>query len=213
MRRKTIFILVGAALAVAVLAVILGQTFGEQVLPSPDVTESPTTEPSPESDIPEGFTRFEDADAGFAMAYPEDWERVSASDETIRLVVTPNDRDSILVRALTLDVEVGAEDLASVRSFTDDIVGVSEDGEDGEEGEEGVELLAEPAQVEVGGLPGIYYLYNFDDADTGEEGVHSHYFLFDGDTMFAVVLQALPTERFVPLAPTFDSVMNTFEPM
>lgn len=211
MQRKTVYILVGAFVLVAAVAAIIGGLLaGERFLGAPAAPDeepeaSPTSEPTPDPQATDDFTRFEDEDAGFAVSYPAAWERLDSRDPNVRLLVTPNGSDSVLVRAVILDGEVGEEDLADIRTLTDELV-------EGAEGDD-IEPLAQPTQVEVGGLPGIYYLYTFADAESGEEGVHAHYFLFDGATMFTVVLQALPVERFDPLAPTFDEVMDTFEPL
>lgn len=160
------------------------------------------TDSSPTDETARGFTEFRDEEAGFAISYPADWQRVAVDDPQVRLLVTPDrTTDSILVRVLELDAEVTADDLAGVRSLTDEIV----------QGGDSVTLRSDPTQIEVGGLPGIFYLYTFQDADADQEGVHLHYFLFDGATMITVVMQALPTEDFPALAPTFDAVMNSFE--
>lgn len=207
MQRRTVFILFGAAVVLAaVTAIVVGQLAGERLVgPTPEEPPEaePTPDPTPDRAAPEDFTRVEDREAGFAVSYPADWERLEVDDPHVRLLVTPNRADSILVRVVPLDAEITEEDLPAVRTFTDELV----------EGEDIEHLMDDPTQVEVGGLPGIYYLYTFVDEDTDEQGVHAHYFLFDGATMFTVVLQALPLERFDPLAPTFDAVMATFEPL
>ncbi len=206
MQRRTVFILFGGAVVLAaVAAIVIGQLAGERLVgptPGEPPEAEPTPDPTPDREVPEDLTRVEDEEAGFAISYPADWERLEVDDPNVRLVVTPNGADSILVRVVPLDAEITEEDLPAVRTFTDEFV----EGED-------IEHVTEPTQVEVGGLPGIYYLYTFADADADERGVHAHYFLFDGATMFTVVLQALPLERFDPLAPTFDAVMDTFEPL
>lgn len=188
--RRTLMLFVGAVAAGVVL--IVAATAGERLVGDSSLTDR---------DTPGNFTEFRDEEAGFAISYPTDWQQVTVEDPQVRLLVTPDRTDSILVRVVELEAEVTVDDLSAIRSLTDEIV---------QEGES-VEIRSDPTQIEIGGLPGIFYLYTFEDADTEEEGVHLHYFLFDGATMFTVVMQALPTEDFPALAPTFDAVMNTFE--
>jgi hypothetical protein len=64
--------------------------------------------------------------------------------------------------------------------------------------------------VRQAGLPGYFYFYSFKDPASGQEGVHSHYFLFKGPTMISFVFQALPKDDFQRLANVFDEVIGTF---
>lgn len=205
--------LFGAAF-VAGLIIVVGSAAGERFLALPDVegpTDGPTDRdvpvepspipsPSPPPDLGE-FTEYRDDEWGFAVSYPSDWQIIQRDDPSVRLLVTADGEDSLLVRAVTLDAPVTEEDLPDVRALTDEIVLSGE----------GVEVLADPSRVDLGGLPGIYYLYTFTDVGSDQEGVHLHYFLFDGDTMITIVLQALPTDDLEPLAPTFQAVIESFE--
>lgn len=192
--------LFGAAF-VASLIIVTGSAVGERFMALPDVESSREPAPPPAPQEPVEFTEFSDEEFGFAVSYPSDWERIDTADPTLRLVVTPNGRDSVLLRVVGLDAPVSTEDLPSVRTLTDEIV---RDGD-------GVEILAEPTAVELDGVPGLYYVYTFTDDASGEQGVHLHYFLFDGDTMITIVLQALPAENLQPLTPTFQAVIDSFE--
>lgn len=210
MRRN--LMLFGAAFA-AGLIIVVGATAGERLFDVPGLAEpaqpdaAPTSPTEPVQPVPTpadvgDLTEFRDEEWGFAVSYPSSWEQVATdNDPSARLLATLNGADSILVRAVTLDVEITEDDLADVRAFTDTLV---LDGD-------GVEVLAEPSGVVVGGLPGIYYLYTFTDAASDQEGVHLHYFLFDGDTMITIVLQALPSANLDPLAPTFQAVIESFD--
>ena len=62
-----------------------------------------------------------------------------------------------------------------------------------------------------GGLPGYFYFYSFKDPASGQEGVHTHYFLFKGSTMISVVFQALPKDSFQGLAHLYDDVIGSFK--
>lgn len=197
--------LVLAMLAVALLGggMFLGrQLFSvEDFAPDPaPPSASPSASPSPSPTAPEGFVVYEDAEAGFSLAYPKTWNRLESADPQIRLIATPNQRDSLLVRVFQPGFAVTADNLHQARTLTDSLVDAGR----------GVKILAEPEQITLGGLPGYFYFYTFKDSETGKKGVHSHYFLFDGETMVTIVFQALPAPRFPRLAPVFDEIANSF---
>lgn len=150
------------------------------------------------------LVEFRDEQRGWAIAYPKTWNRLQSKDIDVALVVSErppevNTGGSILARAVTLGAPVDESRLAAARAVTDQIVNG-----------EGVQLLAEPAAVHQGGLPGWFYFYSFSDPATGQEGVHSHYFLFKGSTMISFVFQALPKDAFGGLANLFDDVIGSF---
>lgn len=179
----------------------LGILAGERLLPGPEPQESPpaaTVTPSPET--PEDFVEFRDEETGFVVAYPPDWEQLEVQDAQVRLLVTLNNRDSFLVRAVPLEEEITVEEVPAMRPMTDEIVTSSE----------GVEVHIPAQPIVVDEVPGYFYLYSFNDEASGERGVHSHYFLFHGDTMITLVFQALPEERFEELADTFDRIAESF---
>jgi eukaryotic-like serine/threonine-protein kinase len=200
-------------LGVAAVALLLGGMFvGRQLVPqpnfdaapetpapspSPGASPTPTTSPAP---VPDGFVLFEDEEAGFSVAYPGSWERLESSDPQVRLVATPNGRDSLLVRVLQPGFAVTEDNLRQAKTLTDSLVRAGRN----------VKILAKPEPIRLGGLPGLFYFYSFRDSGTGKRGVHSHYFLFRGETMITIVFQALPTKSFPELAPIFDQVANSF---
>ncbi|HVM00978.1 MAG TPA: PsbP-related protein [Egibacteraceae bacterium] len=195
---RRVLILFGVAFVAGLVAVVAA-TAGERLITGPDVAGPPDTSTAGDG---EAFASFTDERTGFSLSYPADWRRVPVGSPAVRLLVAPPDGDdSILVRVVTLEADVTGDDLPAVRTFTDQLV---------REGET-VEVLGDPTRVEIGGLPGIQYLYTFEDAESGRQGVHSHYFLFDGSTMYTIVLQALPVERFAELAPAFRVVIDSFE--
>ncbi|MBA2496031.1 MAG: hypothetical protein H0V33_02855, partial [Acidimicrobiia bacterium] len=159
----------------------------------PEVT-STTTEPFE-------LAEYEDSEAGFSFSYPAEWERLelTGDDPTVRLVLSAGGQDSLLVRVEPLEGEVVTDQqLIDFNAVTDALIA-----------DEGARVLQEQ-QVELGGLPGFYYLYQFTDEETGLEGAHVHYFLFQGSTMYVLVFQALPTVNFEPLVPAFDVVTESF---
>ncbi len=107
----------------------------------------------------------------------------------------------MLVRASELQEAVGPQQLPSARQVTDKLVTSNKS----------VQMIAEPRQIELGGLPGFFYYYSFKDAASGQEGAHSHFFLFNGKTMISMVFQTLPRERFASTAPTFDKISASFQ--
>lgn len=201
----------GGRLALVVLGLVVvaallaaGAILGRRLVPTGGVaavtSPSPTSTASPTPSAPAGFTSFADDVSGVHLSYPSGWQTLSSNDPQVRFIATPNGKDSVLVRVLQPRFTVTAENLAEARVLTDGIVRSSR----------GVRMLTEPAQIELGGLPGYYYLYSFQDERSGRKGVHAHYFLFEGDTMITLVFQALPGQRFVRLAPTFDAIANSF---
>ncbi len=156
------------------------------------------------STVPGDLVEFRDEKAGWAISYPKSWNRLQSSDADVVLVVSENPPElntggSILARDLQLGTPVDESKLPAAREVTDKIV----------TGGEGIRLLAEPAVVNQGGLPGYFYFYSFKDPTTGQEGVHSHYFLFKGSTMISFVFQALPKEKFQALAHLYDEVIGS----
>lgn len=160
------------------------------------------------SDAPDSggdLVEFRHEQAKFAISYPKAWIRPASSDPQIALIAAEKDPaenqgGSILVRVTALEAAVGREQLGEARKATDAIVASGE----------GVELKAEPAEIEQGGLPGFYYFYTFQDPVSGRRGAHAHYFLFQGQTMVSLVFQALPEEDFIRLAPLLDRVAGSF---
>jgi hypothetical protein len=149
---------------------------------------------------PAGFSDFRSEQAGFELAYPSTWSKLSPKDPQVLLLVSQGTQEAFLVRASQLPEAVGPQQVPAARQVTDQLVTA----------DKSVQLVAEPKQIELGGLPGLFYFYNFKDAATGQEGTHSHYFLFNGKTMISLVFQALPKERFAESAKTFDNIISTF---
>ena len=63
----------------------------------------------------------------------------------------------------------------------------------------------------VDGMPGYYYLYTFNEAETGAEGAHAQYFLFRGRNMYTLVFQALPPRASSRLSRVFDQMAESFQ--
>jgi hypothetical protein len=147
---------------------------------------------------------FRDEKAGWGISYPKDWNRLEAKDADIALVVSEkpvdqNSGGSILARNLPLGAPVSDANLAAAKEVTDRIVTG-----------DGIQHITQPQVLHQAGLPGYVYFYSFKDSASGQQGVHSHYFLFKGTTMISFVFQALPDNDFRRLANLYDSVINSF---
>jgi len=148
---------------------------------------------------------FRHDQAGFALSYPKGWVRPQSSDPQVVLIAAENEPaenrgGSILARVSALEAPVGREQLAEVRTVTDAIVRLGNN----------VEVKTDPTEIDQAGVPGLYYLYTFEDPVSRQRGAHSHYFLFHGKTMVSLVFQALPAEDFSRLAPLLDRVAHSF---
>ena len=147
---------------------------------------------------------FRNDKAGWAISYPRSWNRLEPKDEHVALVVSEkpaeqNTGGSILARDVPLGAPVNDANLAAAKEVTDRLVTG-----------EGIQHITEPKVIHQGGLPGLFYFYKFRDAASGQEGVHSHYFLFKDATMISFVLQALPSDAFQGLANLYDNVIGSF---
>jgi hypothetical protein len=191
---------VGAAVLGGALVVGLAVAAGRNSVDSPKKVTTTTA-----STVPGGLVEFRDAKAGWAISYPKNWNLLQSNNADVVLVVSEkppelNNGGSILARDLTLGAPVDDAKLPAAKEVTDKIV----------TGGEGIQMLAQPTIIHQGGLPGYFYFYSFKDPATGQEGVHTHYFLFKGSTMISFVFQALPKDNFQPLAHLFDQVIGSF---
>ena len=191
---------------VVALVLVVGGAFlaGKSMVGSrkqPAASESTVTATaSPRAELVE----FRDDKNGWAISYPKSWIRLQPKEAEVTLVVSEkpaeqNTGGSILARGLTLAAPVTEANLAAAKEVTDGIVTG-----------EGIRHITEPKVVRQAGLPGYFYFYSFEDPASGQEGVHSHYFLFKGPTMISFVFQALPKDDFQRLANLFDEVIGTF---
>jgi hypothetical protein len=199
----TKYVKVGAAVLGGVLVVGIAVAAGRSTVSSPKKASQSTTTTA--STVPGSLVEFRDDKAGWAISYPKNWNRLQSQDADVVLVVSEkppelNNGGSILARDLPLGTPVDEAKLPAAREVTDKIV----------TGAEGIQMLAQPTVIHQGGLPGYFYFYSFKDPATGQEGVHTHYFLFKGSTMISFVFQALPKDNFQPLAHLFDEVIGSF---
>jgi hypothetical protein len=210
-KRRVAVIAVGAVLAVGLgtSAAIWGPELFASSLPgkATNTANSASTgnttgkaADTPAKALPAGFSQFRSDHAGFEMGYPSNWTKLNPKDPQVLLLLAQGTQDSLLVRESELPEPVGPQQLPSARQVTDKLVTSNKS----------VQMITEPKQIELGGLPGFFYFYSFKDATSGQEGAHSHFFLFNGKTMISMVFQTLPRERFASTAPTFDKVAGSF---
>ncbi|MBV9728274.1 MAG: hypothetical protein JO309_02445 [Pseudonocardiales bacterium] len=197
-------IVIGVLLAVGLgtSAAIWGPGFFARAQPAQGTTAANTTNQANSStkSKPAGFSEFRSEQAGFELAYPSTWTKLSPKDPQVLLLLSQGTQDSFLVRASELQEPVGPQQLPAARQMTDKIVTSNKS----------VQLVTDPKQIELGGFPGFFYFYSFKDPATGQEGAHSHFFLFNGKTMISMVFQTLPKERFSESAKTFDQIVGSF---
>ncbi|MGH4010994.1 MAG: hypothetical protein ACRDTH_23025 [Pseudonocardiaceae bacterium] len=197
-RRRVLAIAIGVLLVAGLAS---GLVVGRVMLaPEEPAKATNAAANSPTGAKPADFTAFRSELAGFELAYPTSWSKLNTNDPQILLLASQGTQDSFLVRSLELQAPVGPKELPAAKQLTDQIVTSNET----------VQMVTEPKQIELGGLPGFFYFYSFKDPSSGQEGAHSHYFLFNGKTMISLVFQSLPKEHFPTSAPTFDKITSTF---
>lgn len=156
---------------------------------------------------------FTDKKGGIKLSYPESWKQIEnnsridiSSDEAseVRLIAGPaQDQPALLVRVKPLPAEIvydpnmSANDLAVIQAQLDKLIG------------DDVQIL-ERKPINDKGKLGFYYLYTLKQAATGREGVHSHYFIFDGAKLNVLVFEVFPRDDFEKFAPIFDDILESF---
>ncbi|MGB8994468.1 MAG: PsbP-related protein [Pseudonocardiaceae bacterium] len=206
LRRRRVLVIIGLLLAVGLgtSAAIFGPRLFTGIQPGQATKTANTANATNKADssaksTPAGFSEFRSEQAGFELAYPSDWTKLSAKDPQVLLLLSQGPQDSMLVRVSELQEAIGPQQLPAMKQVTDKLVASNKT----------VQMVAGPNQIELGGLPGYYYFYNFTDPATGQQGSHSHFFLFNGKTMISMVFQSLPKEHFAESAKTFDQVANS----
>ncbi len=159
------------------------------------VTTASASQPALQPARQPALQPYRDPAAGFSISHPAGWRPEAIEDGVLFRI---GGQDAVSVKRTTLAQPVSGANVADMRAVTDAVLGAPELG---------LKLL-QAAPTTLGGLPGMHYLYTFDAG--GVRGAHTHWFAFSGRTMYTVVFQALPDQRFAALAPTFDAVAATF---
>ncbi len=196
--RRRLAIAVGVLVAgLATAAVVV---FALGILPYEGPTEAANKTSSSARPTPAGFTPFRSEQAGVELAYPASWTQRPSAEARALLVSAQDEQDVLQVRAFDLPQPVERQQLAAAKQLTDQMVTANKE----------IQMLAEPKQVELGGVPGFLYLYSYKDP-SGQDGLHSHWVLFNGKTAITMVFQALPKERFANSAPIINQIAGTFQ--
>src|SRR5688500_6375245 len=208
---KPLLMRAGLVLLVVVLgtgAVFLGRAVVKKyVLDGRDIPTAPGTKP-------DETVTFTDEKGGIKVSYPETWKqiennsRIDITDDPateVRLIAGPaQDEPSLLLRVKPLPAEINydpnmsANDLGIIQGSLDKLI--SSD----------VQIL-ERKPINDKGKLGFHYLYVLKQQATGREGVHSHYFVFDGAKLNVLVCEVFPRTEFEETAPTFDRLFESFE--
>ncbi|HEU0087545.1 MAG TPA: hypothetical protein VFQ77_07825 [Pseudonocardiaceae bacterium] len=196
--KKRLLIIIAGVVVVIVLA-ILAALYGPRLLGFQEPTQGNPVN-SPAVAKPAGFTEFRNDKVGFTLSYPSSWTKLPTQDPQVLLLAANGPQDSFLVRAVELPMQIGQQEIPAAKQLTDQIVGANKTAK----------MLVPPKQIELGGLPGYWYFYSFKDETNGQQGAHSHFFLFKGNTMLTFVFQSLPIEKFQASAPTFDQITASF---
>ncbi len=146
------------------------------------------------------FTSFHDDLTRFTIQYPTSWQRAQAPVSEVRLVVTAPEGDVVSVRVNTTEQATTPQNLANLKSVSDGSIGSNPTAK-----------VLKTDAITLNGLIGYYYLYTFTDGASGLEGVHAHYFLFQGHNMYSIVFQVLPSDRFAAAAGVFDQIAQSFK--
>ncbi|MGH4013869.1 MAG: hypothetical protein ACRDSL_08045 [Pseudonocardiaceae bacterium] len=198
--RKTKLLAIVAGVLVAGGLAVPAAIFGPQMVGIEEPAEQTEANTPAQAPKPANFTEFRHEEAGIALSYPSSWVQLKTDDPQILLLASDGPENSFLLRAVELPNPVGQQELGSAKQLTDQIVGANQTAK----------MLVEPTRIELGGLPGHWYFYSFQDEASGQPGIHSHYFVFDGKTMLTLVFQTLPAEKFQESAPIFDQITSSF---
>lgn len=150
---------------------------------------------------PTEMTSFHDDVTGFTVKYPKSWNRLNVPVADIRTVLLPgfNDKNAVQIRIYPIQTVADQNNIGNFKAVTDAIVF----------GDQSNKLIQEQL-VTLNGKLTYYYLYTFHDASTNQDGVHAHYFVFEGHRFFSIVFQTLPAEEFNRLAAVYDQVAESF---
>jgi hypothetical protein len=165
---------------------------------------------TPEEETTEDYATIEDPEAGFTIKLPRDWMffEQEQADPAIRMVVgAPGTQNNLRMRVTPLEapVVINSETpesvIAELQAQFDQYI---------DQGESVKEVL-QRQRVNINGVQGWEYLYTFTDEPTGDEGVHSHFFLLGGERLYVLVFQVLPASNYEDYARTFDEIITSFQ--
>ena len=185
-RRMPTWLPLVIVLAVVALAVgaflVLNKDDDETAAPGTSTTTAADTE----------FVTVRDDEAGFTVSHPKNWVSLRPGEGEERLLVSAGGQNYFQLKVRNIDPAVVDQQIV--------------------EGLKDVRMVTEPRQFTLNGLSTYYFLYYTPvTEESPTEGVHAHYFIKNGDRLYTMVFQALPTDGFTDLAPTFDRVAESFQ--
>ncbi len=193
-------VLTGVVVLIGVMAFVLSRGAldeGEGTAPATTPTSTRTAPTIPATDL----QVYRDTETGFSVKYPKTWPKYVPPVGDIRLVVQGSEHDGFSVRILPIQTPATEENIGNFKAVTDAIVF----------GDQRNKLLQEQL-VRLNGHLTYYYLYTFEDDNSRQQGVHAHYFVFEGNRMFSLVFQSVPADDFTRQAGIFDQIAESFLP-
>lgn len=192
-------VLTGVVVLTALIAWSLSNGITRQSSGRPEPTTA-TSRPSPT--LPESeLDTFHDAATGVTVKYPKRWRRLGAPSSDVLLWLEAGGRDAMLVRLYPIPIETPAtpDNIGNLKTFTDGIIALDRDNR-----------VIQSQLVQLNGRLAYYYLYTFRDTVSGQEGVHLHWFVFEGHRIFSMVFQAVPSEDIRALEGIFNQIAASF---
>lgn len=160
---------------------------------------------TPAAGAPVGQKLLADSKAGYQLSYPAAWTEVTnevgTEAGTSGHVIRISDKNAFSIRTFPLQQAISAANVSDMRAVTDAILSDPD----------AKLTVLDVRQIEVAGLPTVYYLYYFPNGN--QRGIHAHYFVFDGKKMHALVFQVVPADSFDQYASQFDRVLASFKPL
>jgi len=146
---------------------------------------------SPQSD----FVTYRSAAGGYKISYPRTWTRIP--EPGVSLLASAGGDNAMSLRVLRLQSPVDSNNVADVKAVTDAILSAPN-----------VKLtVLDASKVNVAGIGGYYYLYTFPLGQ--QQGIHAHYFLFQGRKLTIIVFQAGSLDELRRLVPVFRRVTSS----
>ncbi|HEY2763999.1 MAG TPA: hypothetical protein VGJ13_08310 [Pseudonocardiaceae bacterium] len=198
--RKKRLVAIVAGVLVVILLGALAAIFGPGLVGYQGASNGAEPSPSSAKPAPTQLTEYRNDQAGIALSYPSTWAQLRAKDPQVLLVASEGTEGTFQLRAVQLPTVVNQQQLPAAKQLTDQIVGANKTAQ----------MLTEPKQITLGGLPGYWYLYTFKDESSGQEGAHSHFFIFKDKTMLSFVFESIPSSKFKDTAPNFDQIAASF---
>lgn len=178
------FVIVLAVIALAVGAFLIFGKDDDEDVATPNNTSTTATA--------DEFVSVRDDNAGFVVSYPKSWVSLRPGEGEERLLLSAGGQNYFQVKVREIDPATVDQQIV--------------------EGLKDVRMVTEPRQFTLNGLQTYYFLYYTPvTEESPTEGVHAHYFIKNGNRMYTLVFQALPTDGFTKLAPTFDKVAESFQ--